>query len=104
LADIVHHISNTLKDIVKLKYFEITIKVVRGVITKFHMSHLGIAELSTARKVLRTGPGFEAIGKTRFGTVILSAKSVQRTTPAIKKVVQNGNFDLEVSLLPLVLR
>jgi hypothetical protein len=103
LADIVHHISNTLKDIIKLKYFENTIKIVRGIIAKFHMSHLGMAELKEARKVLRTGPGLEAIGKTRFGTVILSARSVQRTTPAIKKVVENGNFDLEVGhlILPL---
>jgi hypothetical protein len=62
------------------------------------MSHSGSAELKTARKELRTGPGLEAIGKTRFGTIILSAASVQRTIPAIKRVVQNGIFDLEVPI------
>lgn len=102
LADIIHHISNTLKDIVKLPYFQNTIKTVRAVITKFHatVSHLGTAELKAARKALCTGPGLEAIGKTRFGTVILSSISVQRTIPAIKRVVQNGKFDLEVCHYP----
>jgi hypothetical protein len=98
LADIVHHISNTLKDIIKLKYFENSIKVVRGIITKFHLSHLGMAELKVAHKVLCTGPGLEAIGKTWFGTTILSARSVQWSIPTIKKVVENGGFDLEVGL------
>ena len=86
LADIVHHIrvGNTIKDIVKLSYFQKPIKIICGVITKFHMSHLGSAELKTAHKELRTGPGLEAIGKTQFGTIILSAASVQRTIPAIK--------------------
>ena len=96
LADIVHHIGNTIKDIVKLPYFQKPIKIIRGVIMKFHMSHLGSAELKTACKKLRTGPGLEAIGKTRFGTIILSAASVQRTIPAIKQVVHNGIFNLEV--------
>ncbi|KAF8238046.1 hypothetical protein L208DRAFT_1375358 [Tricholoma matsutake] len=99
LADIVHHISNTLKDIIKLKYFENSIKVVRGIITKFHMSHLGMAELKVAHKVLHTGPGLEATGKTRFGTTILSARSVQRSITTIKKVMENGSFDLEVAYL-----
>jgi hypothetical protein len=96
VADIVHHISNTLKDIVKLEFFADTIKIIRGVITKFHSSHLGNAELKTARKELRTGPGLEAIGKTRFGTLILSARSVQRTASALKRVVHNDKFNLEV--------
>jgi hypothetical protein len=99
LADIVHHISNMVKDIIKLEYFEDTVKIVRGIIKKIHASHPGSAELKAARKELRTGPGFEAIGKTRFGTIILSVISVQRTIPAIKRVVQNGIFDLEVSSL-----
>ena len=87
-----------IKDIVKLAYFQRPIKIIHGFITKFHMSHPGSIELKTARKKLRTGPGLEAIGKTRFGTIILSAASVQRTIPAIKRVVLNGIFDLEVSL------
>ncbi|KAI0292848.1 hypothetical protein B0F90DRAFT_1822542 [Multifurca ochricompacta] len=47
LADIIHHINNTLKDIVKLPYFQNTIKTVHAVITKFHTtaSHLATAEL-----------------------------------------------------------
>lgn len=98
VADIVHHISNTLKDIVKLELFADTIKIICSVITKFHLnsSHLGNAELKVACKELHTGPGLEAIGKTRFGTLILSAQSVQQTIPVLKQVVHNNKFDLEV--------
>ena len=98
LADIVHHISNTIKDIAKPPYFKKPIKIIRGVITKFHTSHLGSAKLKTTCKELQTGPGLEAIGKTWFGTLILSAASVQCTIPAIKQVAHNGNFDLEVTI------
>ena len=82
----------------KLPYFQEPIKIVHGVITKFHTSHLGSAKLKTTCKELRMGPGLEAIGKTRFGTLILSSAPVQCTIPAIKQIVHNGIFDLEVSI------
>ena len=81
-----------------LSYFQEPIKIIRGVITKFHTSHLGSAELKTTRKELCTGPGLEAVGKTQFGTLILSSASVQRMIPAIKQVVHNGIFDFEMSI------
>ena len=96
LPDIVHFISNTIKDIVKLEYFKPTITTMRGVITKFHKSHLGIAELSFANIECHITRGLEAIGKTRFGTIILAAWALQYNIPAIKRVVEREKFDLGV--------
>lgn len=96
LPDIVHFISNTIKDIVKLKYFKETTTVLRNTITKFHKSHPAIAELKIAHIECRIGRGLTSIGKTRFGSVILAAWSLQDNIPAIKKVVERAVFKLEV--------
>lgn len=77
--------------------FSKVILIIRGIITKFNKSHIGTAELKTARAVLSIGRGLEAVGKTRFGTIIMAAKSVHRNLPAIKRVVKLGKFDLGVS-------
>jgi hypothetical protein len=39
-----------------------------------------------ARKLHGIGRGLEAIGKTRFATLVFSAASIQRNIPAIKDV------------------
>lgn len=96
LPDIVHFISNTIKDIVKLEYFKPSITTMRGVITKFHKSHLGMAEISFAHVECHITRGLEAIGKTHFGTIILAAWALQYNIPAIKRVVERRNFDLGV--------
>ena len=96
LPDIVHFISNTIKDIVKLEYFKETTTVMRGTITKFHKSHPAISELKIAHVECRIGRGLTSIGKTRFGSVILAAWSLQQNIPAIKKVVERKIFSLEV--------
>ena len=41
--------------------------------------------------------GLEAISKTRFGTVIWAARSLNRCIPVIKKVIERGIFDLSMS-------
>ncbi|THU97953.1 hypothetical protein K435DRAFT_661930 [Dendrothele bispora CBS 962.96] len=97
IADCCHHLDNTNKDIVKLEYFKDLISILRGTIRTFSQSHVGKAELEQARKDHETGAGLEAIGKTRFVTVVLSAMSVQRTLPAIKQVVDNGKFEFDHS-------
>ncbi|KAF8061423.1 ribonuclease H-like domain-containing protein [Lyophyllum atratum] len=94
LPDICHHISNTIKNIVSIDFFKMVISVIRGVIAKFHLSHLGNAELDYAKSVLGIGRGLETIGKTRFGTIILSAQSVQRNIRALRMVVDRGKFSL----------
>lgn len=96
LPDIVHFISNTIKDIVKLDYFKETTTVMRSTITKFHKSHPAIAELKIAHVECRIGRGLTSIGKTRFGSVILAAWSLQQNIPAIKKVVERKIFSLKV--------
>jgi hypothetical protein len=96
LPDIVHFISNLIKDIVKIMYFKNTISVMRGVIAKFHKSHLGATELEFAHVECGIGRGLTTIGKTRFGTIILAAWSLQHNLPAIKRVVERNNFDLGV--------
>ena len=75
------------------------ISIMRSIINKFHKSHIGTAELNQARKETGTKNhhGLEAISKTRFGTVIRAARSLNRCLPAIKKVVERGVFDLGVS-------
>jgi hypothetical protein len=96
LPDIVHFISNTIKDIVKLEYFKETTTVMRGTITKFHKSHPAIAELKITHVECRIGRGLSSIGKTRFGSVILAAWSLQQNIPAIKMVVECKILSLEV--------
>lgn len=73
-----------------------TITTVRAIITKFHKSHLGASELKIARKDLCIGRGLEAIGKTRFGTIIRACIGTETNSPAIKKVVERKKFDLAV--------
>ncbi|KAG6884424.1 hypothetical protein C0992_006351 [Termitomyces sp. T32_za158] len=57
-------------------------------------SHLGKAEFDSVRMLMGGGRGLETVGKTRFGTIIHSAKSVQRNIPIISQVVERGEFDL----------
>ncbi len=97
LPDIVHFINNTLKDIIQLPYFKKLILITRAVIKKFHKSHPAIAEFEAASKEVGITRGLEAIGKTRFGTIILAAHSLKRNIPTIQRVVQRGKYDLEVS-------
>ncbi|KAF7768644.1 hypothetical protein Agabi119p4_7887 [Agaricus bisporus var. burnettii] len=96
VADCVHYISNTIGDIVKLSFFRQTLTIVRAVITKIHKSHLGTAELKAARSVVPGAPGrgLEAVGKTRFGTVIYSARSLERNLPVLKEIVRRKKFNM----------
>lgn len=102
LPDIVHFISNTIKDIVKLAYFQPTVTTMRGVIKKFHKSHPGITELKDVHRICGITKGLDAIGKTRFGTIVISAWSVQVNVPALKKIVERGIFDLGVGCSDLL--
>ncbi|KAF9475199.1 hypothetical protein BDN70DRAFT_957808 [Pholiota conissans] len=94
LPDIVHFISNMIKDIVRLDYFNNTISILRSTITKFHKSHIGESELAAVHPLLGITKGLDAIGKTRFGTVIIAAWSLQRNLPCIRKIVERAKFDM----------
>ncbi|EEB97358.1 hypothetical protein MPER_03338, partial [Moniliophthora perniciosa FA553] len=97
LADICHHLDNTAKDIVQIDYFSNAVRIVRGTIKTFTRSNLGRSSLASAREKLQTGPGLEKVGNTGFVTITLSSISVQRTLPAIKQVVVDGNFQFDFS-------
>jgi hypothetical protein len=76
-----------------------TLSILRAVITRIHKSHLGTAEFKAARNSITGAPpcGLEAIGKTRFRTIIYSARSLERNLPVIKEMVKRGKFNLGVS-------
>ncbi len=57
---------------------------------------MGIYEFKLAQSDLGIRRGLQAIGKTRFGTIIYSSSSVQRCTPAIQKVIERGKADFSV--------
>ncbi|KZP06363.1 hypothetical protein FIBSPDRAFT_940040 [Athelia psychrophila] len=48
--------------------------------------------------VLNIARGLERIGKTRFATICLSAISLERCTPAITKMTEDENFQLQESI------
>ncbi|KAI0068562.1 hypothetical protein BV25DRAFT_1895794, partial [Artomyces pyxidatus] len=87
LADCCHHLNRMLLDISKLVEFQPAIRVMRKTITLFHTSHSAHTALKEARDRHTIGRGLEAVGKTRFATIILSAVSVQRNASAIKDVI-----------------
>ncbi|KAI0060486.1 hypothetical protein BV25DRAFT_1785013, partial [Artomyces pyxidatus] len=89
-GDCCHHLNRTIWSITALPHFQETVRIVRKTITTFHTSHIGHAALEAARSRMIKGPGLEAIGKTRFATIILSALSVQRNLAAIKNVIESS--------------
>ncbi|KAL0952524.1 hypothetical protein HGRIS_006785 [Hohenbuehelia grisea] len=62
------------------------VSTTRNTLTFFHHSHPAIASLRVARKALGIKQGLEAIGKTRFATLFITAVSVQRNILAITEV------------------
>ncbi|KAF5334468.1 hypothetical protein D9758_017563 [Tetrapyrgos nigripes] len=96
LPNICHHLNNTSKDIVKLKFFDVPIKIIRSSLKTFSKSHPAKSALKVARHQKQTGPGLEATGKTHFVTLTLSAISVHRTLPALQQVFSTPqNLDFE---------
>ncbi|XP_006461004.1 hypothetical protein AGABI2DRAFT_117929 [Agaricus bisporus var. bisporus H97] len=55
-----------------------------------------MAEFKAARSIIPGAPGhrLEAVGKTRFGTVVYSARSLQRNLPVLKEIVKRGKFNM----------
>ncbi|KAF5347084.1 hypothetical protein D9758_011665 [Tetrapyrgos nigripes] len=96
VANICHHLNNTSKDIVKLKFFDVPIKIIHSSLKTFSKSHPAKSALKVARHQKQTGPGLEATGKTRFVTLTLSAILVHRTLLALQQVFSTPQkFDFE---------
>jgi hypothetical protein len=96
LPDIAHFLNNLIKDLVRINHFKEPISVVQHVVATMNKAHLGKTALDQVRAELGVGRGLEAIGKTRFGTIIRSSESVHRNVQAIKLVVERETYDLEV--------
>jgi hypothetical protein len=101
LPDIAHFLNNLIKDLVRIDYFKDPISVVRYIIAKLNKAHLGKTALDKTRAELGIGRGLEAVGKTRFGTIIRSSESVRRNIQPIKLMVERETYDLEVRDRPL---
>ncbi|KIY53585.1 hypothetical protein FISHEDRAFT_33073, partial [Fistulina hepatica ATCC 64428] len=87
LADVIHHLNATVKNIAELEYFEKPVRITRVVTKHFNKSHACKSEFRIARTALNITRGLEAVGKTRFVGIIRSARSVQRCTPALALVI-----------------
>ncbi|KAJ7629632.1 hypothetical protein DFH06DRAFT_1338051 [Mycena polygramma] len=81
LPDPNHHLNNMIKDILKIPYFRLTIKILRTTIKTFNQS--------------KHGPGLESIGKTRFATVTLAAISLKRNMRHIRTLCTNGQVEIK---------
>ena len=102
MADITHHSNNTVKNIALNKFFASTVATIRATITYFHKSHEAIAGLKCAREGLQISEGLESIGKTRFGTLVHSGRSVQRNFAAIRKLVDDNLLQFSVCEINLI--
>ncbi|KAL5529774.1 hypothetical protein ACEPAG_5761 [Sanghuangporus baumii] len=85
-----HHLNLLCKDIAKIDYFHPIVKNLRRIIKFFSNSTKASARLARQRKQLGISRGIEKIGKTRFGTLYLSALSVQRNYHAITELCKTG--------------
>ena len=60
----------------------------------FGKSTISTTFLTEMRKAMSIPRGLEAIGKTRFATICLSAIALDRCFPAIRKLVESGKISL----------
>ncbi|KAJ7719512.1 ribonuclease H-like domain-containing protein [Mycena metata] len=66
-----HHLSNTIKDICKIEYFQDALRVIFDI-----------------------NKGLETIGNTRFGTLYWAGYSLLRCLPAISELIELGIIDV----------
>ncbi|KAJ7213203.1 ribonuclease H-like domain-containing protein [Mycena rebaudengoi] len=95
LPDPNHHLSNTCRDILKLPYFTLTIKILRSAISHFSHSKQSKAALKDLRVRDNLGRGLEAIGKTRFATVSWSGESLRRCLPGVRHLASTGQTEIK---------
>ena len=119
LPDPSHHINNTWKDIANLPYFTQVnsenimtiilaliqfihilqlVKQIRGTIKFFKQSGHSKTLLREFRDEKSLGPGLESIGKTRFGTLLRSAVSLQRCISGIRDLSVNDKIEIMVKI------
>ncbi|KAF7311298.1 DUF659 domain-containing protein [Mycena kentingensis (nom. inval.)] len=90
LQDPPHLLSNLMKDICKLDWFELPIEQMRTTITHYSSSTYAGTHLKALRVILGVSKGLEVVGKTRFGTMYWSGYALLRNLPAIHELVRVG--------------
>ncbi|KAJ7713729.1 ribonuclease H-like domain-containing protein [Mycena metata] len=95
LPDPNHHLNNTMKDVLKLLYFKLYIKILRTTLKTYSQSKPSKRMLKGLRKTQKTGRGLESIGTTRFATVTLSGVSVKRNMSPLRDLSTNGQVEIK---------
>ncbi|KAJ7017102.1 ribonuclease H-like domain-containing protein [Mycena alexandri] len=100
LPDPNHHLGNTVKDVLVLPYFKLTIKITRGGIKKFGQSKQAKAFLKQLRNRASTSQGIsirgiEKIGKTRFANVTWSSISLKRNLDFVRTLCTDGRVEIK---------
>ncbi|KAJ7435596.1 ribonuclease H-like domain-containing protein [Mycena galericulata] len=95
LPDPNHHLNNMIKDILKIPFFKLTIKILRTTVKTFNQSKQAKGMLKGQRLLKKTGRGLETIGKTRFATVTRSGISVMRNINPIRTLCTNGSVEIK---------
>ncbi|KAH6909669.1 ribonuclease H-like domain-containing protein [Coprinopsis sp. MPI-PUGE-AT-0042] len=95
LPDPDHHLNNTWKEIASLPFFEPIIGIIRATITFFKQSNFAKGELRALRNEHKLGAGLESIGKTRFGSLVWTALSIQRSLMGIRQLCTSGTITLD---------
>ncbi|KAJ6501823.1 ribonuclease H-like domain-containing protein, partial [Mycena vulgaris] len=93
LADPNHHLNNMLKDILKIPYFKLGIKILRGTVRHYNQSKQSKAMLKQLRISAAVGRGLETIGRTRFAIVTWSAISLRHNLPLVSELSTSGQKD-----------
>ncbi|KAJ7256409.1 ribonuclease H-like domain-containing protein [Mycena rebaudengoi] len=92
-----HYLSNTIKDIAKIEYFQDSAGKMRMTITYLSHSTYSATHLEAMRVIMGINKGFEKVGKTRFGTLYWSGYSLLRCLPGISELIKLGIIDVDGS-------
>ncbi|KAJ6612809.1 hypothetical protein B0H10DRAFT_1625488, partial [Mycena sp. CBHHK59/15] len=92
-----HHLSLMIKDICKIEYFLDGIGKMRTTITYFSHSSYSMTHLRALQIIYDINKGFEAIGKTRFGTLYWAGYASLRSISLIKELIDLGIIDVNGS-------
>ncbi|KAJ7718883.1 hypothetical protein B0H14DRAFT_2272375, partial [Mycena olivaceomarginata] len=88
IYDPCHNLNLFLKDIEKLLKAELS--VVSGLSNFFSQSNLSTSNLASERERQGINAGMKSTSDTRFGTMFIQSRAVQRCIPAIVTCVANG--------------
>ncbi|KAJ7581918.1 hypothetical protein C8J56DRAFT_712978, partial [Mycena floridula] len=88
LPDPSHHLSNTVKDICVLEYFQDAIGKMRAIITFFTKSTFVATHLLAIRVIMTINRGLESVGKMRFATMYWAGYALLQCIPGIFELIR----------------